>query len=149
VFAPDALRIEVSLPQADAEAIRRQPSAVVALADGRRVDAAGVIVFPTADPSAHAVTVRVQLPPIEPAVSPGSTAKVLFPALADAALLRIPTGALVQRGEVSAVYVIADGRLSLRQLRLGSRDQTHVDVIAGLQPGETIAVDPVAARQAL
>ena len=62
---------------------------------------------------------------------------------------RIPASAVVQRGEVSAVYVLADGRLSLRQLRLGARDGDSVEVIAGLKPGEAIATDPVAAMQAL
>ena len=45
--------------------------------------------------------------------------------------------------------VLADGRLSLRQLRLGERRGGDIDVIAGLKPGEVIAIDPVAALQAL
>ena len=77
------------------------------------------------------------------------TAKVAFPAVRGAALPRIPASALVQRGEVNAVYVLADGRLTLRQLRLGAREGDHVEVIAGLQPGEVIATDPVAAVRAL
>ena len=45
--------------------------------------------------------------------------------------------------------MLADGRLTLRQLRLGAREGDHVEVIAGLKPGEVIATDPVAALQAL
>jgi hypothetical protein len=40
-------------------------------------------------------------------------------------------------------------RLLLRQLRLGSRIGDQVEVISGLQPGEMVARDPVAALQAL
>ena len=149
VFAPDALRIEVSVPQSDAEAIRADPAARITLDDGRRVDAASVTVFPAADAATHAVRVRVDLPPLEPAPQPGRTARVAFPALAGAALPRVPASALVRRGEVDAVYVLAEGRLSLRQLRLGARDGDSVEVVAGLAPGETIAADPVAAVQAL
>ena len=149
MFAPEALRIEVSVPQSDAAAIRANPVAAVTFDDGRRVDAAEVTVFPAADAATHAVKVRVQLPPLDPVPQPGMTAKVAFPAVAGTALPRVPASALVRRGEVNAVYVLADGRLSLRQLRLGARDGDEVEVIAGLAPGETIATDPVAAVQAL
>ena len=149
MFAPEALRIEVSVPQSDAEAIRAHPVATIGLGDGRSVDAAQVTVFPSADTASHAVRVRVQLPPLDTPPQPGMTAKVAFPAVRGAALPRIPASALVQRGEVNAVYVLADGRLTLRQLRLGAREGDHVEVIAGLKPGEVIATDPVAALQAL
>ena len=149
VFAPEALRIEVSVPQSDAAAIRANPVAKVAFGDGRHVDAAGVVVFPAADAATHAVRVRVQLPPLDPVPQPGTTAKVAFPAARGTAFLRVPETALARRGEVDAVYVLADGRLSLRQVRLGARADGMVEVIAGLAPGETIAADPVAAVQAL
>lgn len=149
VFSPEALRIEVNLPQAQAEQVRTQPQARILFADGRGVDASEVTVFPSADPATHTVKVRVQLPPLDPVPMPGTTAKVAFPAIADAARLRIPESALVSRGEVNAVYVLDDGRVSLRQLRLGERRDGSVEVIAGLEPGETIAADPVAAVQAL
>nr|WP_238346035.1 efflux RND transporter periplasmic adaptor subunit [Luteimonas saliphila] len=149
VFAPGALRIEVSVPQSDADAIRAEPAAKVTFDDGRRVDADDVTVFPSADPATHAVRVRVQLPQLDPVPQPGRTAKVAFPAVKGAAHPRVPASALVQRGEVDAVYVLAEGRLSLRQLRLGERSGDVIDVIAGLKAGETIAADPVAAMQAL
>ena len=46
VYAPNALRIEVAVPQTRADAIRKQPQAQVLLADGRSVVPAEVIVFP-------------------------------------------------------------------------------------------------------
>lgn len=149
VFSPDALRIEVDLPQAVAEQVRADPRASLRLHDRRTVDAGEVIVFPAADAATHTVRVRVLLPALDPAPVPGSTAKVVFPAVAGTSQPRIPARAIVRRGEVSAAYVLADGRLSLRQLRLGEATPDGVEVIAGLQPGETIALDPVAARQAL
>lgn len=149
VFAPDVLRIEVSVPQSDAEAIRAEPVARIGFDDGRRIESADVIVYPGADAATHAVRVRVQLPRLEPAPRPGTTAKVSFRAVRGVAWPRVPASALVQRGEVNAVYVLVDGRPSLRQVRLGDRSEDAVDVIAGLEPGETIAADPLAALQAL
>lgn len=149
VFSPDAMRIEVRIPQSEAERVRERPVARVTFDDDRSVEAAQVTVFPSADPASHSIGVRVHLPPLQPALRPGTTAKVAFPALAGAAYPLVPTSALVRRGELNAVYVLADGRLSLRQLRLGQRLGDRVQVIAGLHPGETIATDPVAAAQTL
>ncbi len=149
VFAPDELRIEVRVPQADADRIRAHPRAVVAFADGRLVDAADVVVFPSADAATHSVPVRVRLPALDPAPVPGGTARVLFPAATGAAHPRIPASAVARRGEMNAVYVLAGDNLSLRQLRLGAQVGDEVDVIAGLKPGEAIAADPVQALQAL
>ncbi|MFC6185693.1 efflux RND transporter periplasmic adaptor subunit [Pseudoxanthomonas japonensis] len=149
VFAPGALRIDVAVPQSEAEAIRAHPVAVVVLDDGRRIDAAAVTVFPAADASTHAMRIRLQLPALDAPPQPGLTAKVAFPAVKGAAFPRVPVSALVRRGEVTAVYVLGDGRLSLRQVRLGDAAGDQVDVISGLKPGDRVAADPVAAQQAL
>lgn len=150
LYAPDALRIEVRVPQSDADAIRAQPRASVVLDDGRHLDAAQVTVFPSADPATHSVTVRIGLPKLEPAVAPGTTAKVVFAIGRADTSPHIPVSALVRRSEIAGVYALSeDGRLSLRQLRLGQRIGDQVEVISGLKPGDRIAADPVAAVQAL
>lgn len=149
VYAPGALRIEVQVPQSEAVAIRAANKARVVLADGRAVEAAAITVFPAADPGTHSVAVRVLLPELAEAPQPGVTAKVVFPIAGGDALPQIPRSALVERGEIVGVYVLADKRLALRQLRLGRRIGDQVEVLAGLKGGETIAADPVAALQAL
>ena len=155
VYAPGALRIEVADPQTAAEAIRRDPRARVVLPGGREVVPAEVIVFPAADAASHSVNVRVRLPDLDPSPAPGTTAKVVFDAEAGtasdgaAAPVRIPLSAVAQRGELSGAYVKQGGRLLLRQLRLGARVGDNVEVISGLQAGDKVASDPVAAMQAL
>jgi RND family efflux transporter MFP subunit len=148
VYAPGALRIEVQVPQSDADAIRAANKARVVLADGRRVDAAAVTVFPAADPMTHSVGIRVDLPDLQDAPQPGVTAKVVFPIAVGAMPLQVPSSAVVQRGEVSAVYIITNNQISLRQVRLGQRVGDQVEVLAGLKSGDAIAVDPVAALSA-
>lgn len=154
VYAPEALRIEVAIPQTRAEAIRRDPRAQVLLGDGRKLAPSEVTVFPAADPASHSVNVRLSLPALEPQPAPGTTAKVVFSADAQGSAgtttgVRIPAASIAQRGELSGVYVVEGGRLLLRQLRLGARSGDAVEVIAGLQAGEVVARDPVAATQAI
>lgn len=152
LYAPEALRIQVQLPQSVAAGVSADKRASVELADGRSVDAAEVIVYPASDPATHSVTVRIALPDIEPAPAPGTTAHIVFPLSGSASgqpIVHIPTSALVQRGEVNGVYVLAANTLQLRQLRLGRTTGEEIEVLAGLKPDEIIAADPVAATQAL
>jgi RND family efflux transporter MFP subunit len=149
LYAPDAFRIEVQVPQSDAAAIRAADRARIVLADGRSVEAARVIVFPAADAASHSIAVRVELPTLVDPPQPGVTASVEFPIGNGRAHIRIPHSAVMQRGETSAVYVLAGGRLSLRQIRPGQRVGALVDVLSGLDDGDTIAADPIAALQAL
>ena len=61
--------------------------------------------------------------------------------------LLVPRAAVLRRSEVTAVYVVdADGRAYLRQVRLGTAgDEASVEVLAGLKPGERVALEPVKA----
>ena len=155
VYEPRELRIEVAVPQTRAEAIRRDPRARVVLPGGREVVPAEVTVFPAADAASHSVNVRVRLPDLDPPPAPGTTAKVVFDAEpgnagdTGARSVRIPLSAVAQHGELSGAYVQQGDRLLLRQLRLGARLGDSVEVISGLQAGDRVASDPVAAMQAL
>lgn len=150
VYAPEDLRIEVRVPQSAADAIRAKPQARVLFDDGRSVEARAVVVYPAADPASHSVPVRVALPRIETgAPAPGATAKVVFPIAGGEGGVRIPDAAVARRGELTAVYVVKDGRVLLRQVRLGARNGETVDVLAGLVPGEVVARDPAEALRML
>lgn len=145
LYSPGAQRLEVQVPQSDAEAIRAKPAATVTLADGREVAAAKVIVFPSADPQAHSNAVRVMLPTLTPQPRPGQTAKVRFAAAAGPAGIWLPASAVTSRGELAGAYVVNPEGIVLRQLRLGGRQGDRIEVLAGLAAGEQVATDPVAA----
>ncbi|MEO6800503.1 MAG: efflux RND transporter periplasmic adaptor subunit [Rhodanobacter sp.] len=142
--ALDDLRVNVQVPQSAVDAIRKFHAADVLLADGRRVSASTVEVFPYADPATHTFNVRLQLPVGDTGLYPGMTVKVAF-AIGEAQRMSVPASALVQRGELVAVYVIGEHAVTLRQIRIGNRDGDQVDVLAGLDDGERVASDPQAA----
>ena len=56
--------------------------------------------------------------------------------------LTVPASALVRRGGLAGVYVVADGRARLRWLRLGDADGERAEVLAGLWPADEVALDP-------
>jgi len=144
------LRINVQVPQSAVDAIRRYHAADVLLdSDGaKRVSAAKLTVFPYADPETHTFSVRLDLSPQETGLYPGMTVKAAF-TIGEAQRLLIPAAALLQRSELTGVYVLADGNIRLRQIRTGHRFGDRIEVLAGLANGEQIAADPAAAELAL
>ncbi len=52
---------------------------------------------------------------------------------------------MLRRGELTAVYAVQDGGFVLKAVRLGAAQGAGVEVLAGLKPGERVALDPVRA----
>ena len=139
------LRVEVVVPQSDIAAVRKHRHAALLLADGARVVAEQITVFPFADPGTHSFKVRLQLPEVETGLQPGMTVKVAF-VLDEAERLLVPVVSLARVGELQALYVVGANDVQLRQIRLGHRFDDQVEVLAGVVAGENIAADPLAAR---
>ena len=102
-----------------------------------------------AEPEAPHVQVQATLANPEGRLRPGMFVKVGF-IVGEAQRLLVPRQSIVERGEVTALYVVDDeGRTSLRQVRLGHRFADSVQVLAGVTKGDRIALDPIAALKRL
>ena len=146
-FDPAEMRVVVSVPQYKLQDIGTQPKVKVELPSvSRWVNAASVTVQPLADARTHSTQVRVDLPANEAGVYPGMFVRAHF-VVGKASKLVIPVSAVLHRSEVVAVYVIdAKGGVQLRQVRLGeATTDGAIEVLAGLNPGEQVALDPVKA----
>jgi len=147
-FSYEHLRAIVQIPQAFVGAVRDNGTASVELAGGKRVAANSVRVFPVADEHGHAFQVRVGLPTGDYGIYPGMFVKVAF-VVGQAERLLVPVSAVVYRSELSGLYVIDNGKVKLRQVRVGRQVGDQLEILAGLDDGEQVALDPIAAGIAL
>ncbi|MCC6135476.1 MAG: efflux RND transporter periplasmic adaptor subunit [Candidatus Contendobacter sp.] len=144
-FSLDELRVVANVPQRLIGAVRQHQQARVLPPNGETsIAAAKLTFFPYADPQSNVFKVRVYLPPKTAGLYPGMFVKTAF-RVGEEQRLTIPRQALAQRGEVSAVYVVKDGKVSLRQVRPGRNEGEMVEILAGLEPGEAVALDPIKA----
>ncbi len=142
------LRVNVDLPQSLVEKVRVIRKAAIYV-DGRRIEATRLTLSPLASERTNTFRVRIDLPENAADLYPGMFVKVAF-VIGEAERLLIPVKALVERSEVTAVYVrTSDGRTVLRHVRAGHRFDDRIEVLAGLEPGETIVIDPLAALEQL
>jgi RND family efflux transporter MFP subunit len=149
-FDPAQMRVIVDVPQYKLADIGAHPQAMIELPTlNHQVQAVSVTVLPTADAHTHSTQVRAYLPANEAGIYPGMFVRVHF-VVGKAKKLLIPASAVVRRSEVVAVYVVDDkGAASLRQVRLGEpAGQDEIEVLAGLNPGEKVALEPIKAGMA-
>ncbi len=111
---------------------------------GAEIQARVARIYPMANSARHTVTVKFDLPQ---GVSggPGMYAEVQIPDPTAQAqdLPIVPESALVWRGSLPGIFILVDGRPSLRLLRIGMPSSPGwVSVLAGLKGGEKVIVDP-------
>lgn len=145
-YALGQLRVTANVPQSVIGGLRSHRLArVIILEDGHSIEVGKITIYPFANPRNHSFPVRLQLPEMERRLYPGMLVKVAM-TIGSAQRLVLPQQALVSRAEVNAVYVLDDGgKISFRQVRPGNRYGEQVEILAGLDAGETIALDPVRA----
>jgi multidrug efflux system membrane fusion protein len=149
---PSALRVTAAVPQALLAAVNAQQKAV-------RYELPGVTgyatpqtpqqvqVLPSVDPVTHTGQIRLGLPAGMEGLAPGLFARVWLPtaAASQGAVNRVylPSSAIVRRAEMTGVYVInAQGKPSLRQVRLGPISGDRAEVLSGLRAGDKVAAEP-------
>ena len=138
----EALRVVVDVPQQVAAEIRKHRTALIITSEGR-VEASDVTIFPFAHSASNTFRVRLELPPGQFGLYPGMFVKVAF-VIGESQRLLVPASALIRRSEVTGVYVVGnDNSVRLRQVRVGRTFGDRTEILAGLRPGERIAIDPV------
>ncbi len=157
LYDPSHLRVVVSVPETVADTLRSDAAAVLEIpAASKKFTASALEILPTRDALAHTAQLRLALPPAVRGIEPGQFARAFLPtrAAAESAVaipqsaFIIPRSAIVHRAEFDAVYVVdKDGKPQLRQVQLGHVAGANVEVLAGLDAGERIALDPLAAAR--
>ena len=138
-----SLRVNVDVPQSMFNPVRTIGKAFVYIGD-ERIAAESLTFFPVADTGSNTFRVRVNLPDGAATLFPGMFVKVGF-VVGETRRLLIPANAIVRRSELSGVYVTDGDRVALRQVRLGRTFDGSIEVLSGLDAGESVALDPVEA----
>ncbi len=140
----EKLRVLTHVPQSIIEEVRTHRYAIV-VTDQSEIVSQDMTFFPFADPGSHSFALRIRLPQDETELLPGMHVKIAMEVGRETKTV-IPYNAVAFRGEVTGVYVLDGQTLHFRYVRLGRRlDDNEVVVLAGVNAGEFVVTDPVAA----
>jgi membrane fusion protein, multidrug efflux system len=113
-----------------------------ALVDGQRAPLTATVraVSAAADPATHRFEVRADLPAAE-GLRSGLFARLLVPSARATPRLRVPEGAVFQRGGLDGVFVVANGEARLRWVAVGATAGGLTEIRAGLEASEHVALE--------
>lgn len=138
------LRVDTYVPQSDVMQVSRLKQAAIYVG-GRRIPGTKITIFPEAATASGTFRARIDVPAGTLDLAPGMYVKVGL-VIGSAQRILVPASALVVHSEVTGLYVLdAKGRPSLRYVRPGRRLGDRIEILAGLLPGERVALDPIAA----
>lgn len=141
----DKLRVVVWLPQRLAINVRGEAQVSVTTESGADLAISKLTLYPYADPKSHSVKSRIDVDAAGEKLYPGMYVNVSVKT-GERVGIMVPVEAIIQRREVSAVYVMGEGnKVLLRQVRLGKQHGDYREILAGISAGELVAMDPIAA----
>ena len=98
-------------------------------------------VYPTMNAETRTVPVRIEVANASQLLKPGMFAQVELPVAAKGPVVTIPPSAVIDSGTRRIVLIQAgEGRFEPREVKLGARSDTYVEVIEGVMDGEPVVV---------
>ena len=141
----DTLRVYVSVPQADAPAIKAGMTAWVSLQEfpdqkfrGKVARTADAI-----DPATRTLLTEVDVPNKDAHLLPGSFGQVHFGVNVDAHKVTLPVNAMMFRAEGPRVAVVGqDNRVQLRPITIGRDYGTALEILSGVASDDNVIINP-------
>lgn len=136
----DPIKVEFRLPEryyrmvGDGGTIRAEPDAL----PGESFEGRIYAISPTIDLNGRSVEVKAKVANPGHRLRSGMFARVTLLVDRRNQALVVPEAAIVQRGNGQFVYRVVDGKASLTRIRLGLRQTGRVEVVEGLNPGDTV-----------
>ncbi|MEQ1607215.1 MAG: efflux RND transporter periplasmic adaptor subunit [Pyrinomonadaceae bacterium] len=133
-------RLEAAVEESRSQSIRvggRVSVRIDALGDGEFLANIAEI-MPTSDAASRSYTIKIDLP-ANPALRTGLYGLARFP-VAQKDAITVPQTAIVQRGQLSGVYVVGgEGKVQFRIVTTGKTSEGMTEVLSGVSEGDEIA----------
>ena len=151
---PSRFRLEATVDESKIGAVRLGESVPVVIDSLGDQPIMGKVtqIVPAADPASRTFTVKIDLPEFHSSNgglsgAPGQMRSGLFGraqfARGQHDAITIPKTAVLNRGQLQAVYVVGNDQLaSLRYVTLGAASGDQVEMLSGLQNGDRIVTQP-------
>ena len=141
----NTLRTYVNVPQANASQVRPGQRARVTVPNLTGREFSGMIARTAnaLEPLSRTLLAEVHVPNPDGALLPGMYARVAIMSAGANAPLRIPSDALIVRGDGTEVALVRDGgTVHLQKIEVGRDYGDRIDVLSGLREGDRIIANP-------
>lgn len=136
----DPLKVDFRIPQKAVSQIRLEQTIEISLDayPGERFSGEVFAINPRLDEAGRSQAIRAHISNHEGRLSPGQFVRVSVILAERPNALVIPEEAVMPVGEQRLVNLVVEGKVELREVILGKRQAGKVEVVEGLQGGETL-----------
>lgn len=140
----DQLKVDFSVPERYATRVRTGDSLQFTVAGSNETYQAEVIAQePRIEVSTRTILIRALCRDPDPNLLPGLFARVSFTVSQAEDALLVPAISVIAGLDERFVFIARDGKALRVPVRVGARTATHVQIIEGLKPGETVLTSGV------
>src|SRR6185503_18406271 len=125
----------------EAIASRIKQDAHMTIRQGSTGDLSGTIaeIAPIADPISRTFRVKLDVPAC-PGLMLGQFARLIVP-MGEYTSIRVPTSAVVQRGQMEILFVVENQHARLHLVKTGRRANDETEILSGIDSGDSVVVD--------
>jgi membrane fusion protein, multidrug efflux system len=98
------------------------------------------VIDPRIEPTTRSVRLTAEFENKDESLKPGMFLSVTIEVSNKENAVVVPEEAVVSEGLRHVVFLVKDGKIERRVIRIGQRQAARVEVVEGLQPGETLVV---------
>jgi RND family efflux transporter MFP subunit len=140
---PANLRFEANVPEALIQKVESGGKLRVRVATVDR-ELVGTVaeIAPSSDPNSRTFLAKLDLP-ADTGLRAGQFGRAVV-LMGELSALRVPAGAVVQRGQMELVFIVADGHAQLRLVKTGKRLGDELELVSGVEAGEQVVVEGAA-----
>lgn len=137
-----AYRLEAQVSESRSGAIRKGDSVRIQLEAAGAEEVQGKVseIVPSADPSTRSLIVKVDLPSGH-SLRSGSFGRAFFSS-GERSVMSVPRSLVTQHGQLTSIYVLDEKIVRQRLIKIGKTLGDRVEVLAGLQTGDLLIVEP-------
>jgi len=142
VLASQAVEVAVTAEEARIGLIQPGLSTTLTVPayPGQAIPARVSSVAPGADAKTHTFVVKVTPNDQDGRLKPGMFAEVKVTAQEQPKAVLVPKEGVFDRSGKSYVFVVADNKAALREIKTGLSDDQQVEAVSGVKPGEMVVV---------
>ena len=137
---PHVLQFEAAVPEAVIDRVKLEARFPVRVLSSEFEGTVSEIA-PSADSNSRTFVVKLDLPSAAD-LRAGQFGRVGIP-VSEINVLRAPASAVIQRGQMEIVFVVANDRAQLRLVKTGRHFRDEIELLSGVSPGEQVVTENV------
>ena len=139
----DPLRLRLAVPERESHGVRvGQPVSLSVEGDPRSYQGRIARLSPAISEDNRTLAVEAEIPNPEASLRPGAFAQAEITIQEGAAAILVPASSVVTFAGINKVIGVKDGKAEEKRVELGRRSGDRVEVVDGIEDGETVVVEP-------